>query len=659
MNVNKDSTLSNIPQTLKHLHRWILWRLETREGNQTKVPYRTDGVKASTTNPNDWTDFATACRAFDPAKHSGLGFVLTKEDNIVCIDLDDCIRDGQICDEAMNIVRIINSWTEISQSGKGLHIFVKGSKPTDKSKATPRTFKAIEVYDSGRYIAMTGNHLPGTPLEIIERQWALNELYRLYFLKKESTPTQAVKPQMELNDEKIIDLCRKAQNAPKFVALFDRGDTSLYDGDESRAEEALACIFAFYTEDAAQIERLMNASALARREKWRRREDYRQMTIEKAIAFTREHYEPKHNAMARNEAAATDHSPLEKHPLQTLNGKQPQTQTQPKLLLTKPLSSWLYAAKAQPPITPLFDVFWLTGELAFLFGSANVGKTILAVQIADALAKGAKIQGFDGTQTPMKVCLFDFELSARQFLKRYSDESGNIHDFAPNFLRSEIDANAEIPKGISFQDYTLAQIEQTIIEHRIEVAVIDNLTSLLKKITETEDALELMHRLRLLKMRHNISMLVIGHTKKRDLGKQLTEDDMAGSKQLLNLCDSAFAIGKSTKESNVRYVKQIKARSAEYKYDSENVATFRVAKNGCYLCFEHTGFDAERDHLRERTDAELSELEMNIHALYQSDPNLSYSEIAKQLNTSKSKVYRVLQKMNKLNNGVFHTSTPF
>jgi RecA-family ATPase len=499
-------------------------------------------------------------------------------------------------------------------------------------------------------------------LEIIERQGTLKSLCALYFPERESTPAQAIKPQMELNDEKIIDLCRKAENAPKFVALFDRGDTSLYDGDESRADEALACLLAFYTQDAAQIESLMNKSALGKREKWREREDYRRMTIEKALSFTREHYEPKHNAMARNEAAVSDlpmQNPLEKHPLQPLT-PQPQPQTQLKqLLLTKPLSSWLHEAKAQPPITPLFDTFWLSGELAFLFGSANVGKTILAVQIADALAKGAKIQGFDGVQKPMKVCLFDFELSARQFLKRYIDESGNIHDFAPNFLRTEIDANAEIPKGISFQDYTLAQIEQTIIEHRIEAAVIDNLTSLLKKITETEDALELMHRLRLLKMRHNISMLVIGHTKKRDLGKQLTEDDMSGSKQLLNLCDSAFAIGKSVKESNVRYVKQIKARSAEYKYDSENVATFRVAKNGCYLCFEHTGFDAERDHLRERTDAEMNELEMKIIDLYQSDPNLSYSEIAKQLNTNKMRVSRVLKKMNKLNNGVFHTPTPF
>jgi RecA-family ATPase len=407
-----------------------------------------------------------------------------------------------------------------------------------------------------------------------------------------------------------------------------------------------------YTQDAAQIERLMNASALARREKWREREDYRRRTIQSALTFTREHYAPNPNSL---EAAV---NPLEKHPLQSLNGTA-QTQPQPKLLLTKPLPSWLNEAKAQPPITSLLDVFWLSGELAFLFGSTNVGKTIFGVQIADAISKGAKIQGFDGVQTPMRVCYFDFELSARQFLKRYSDGSGNIHNFSQNFLRAEIDANAEIPKGISFQDYILAQIEQTIIEHRIEAAVIDNLTALLSNITETKDALELMHKLRLLKLRQNISMLVLSHSPKRDLSRPITKHDMVGSMHLLNLCDSAFCIGESVKESNVRYVKQVKTRSAEFRYDSENVATFRVAKNGCYLCFEHIGFDDEKEHLRERNSTEISELEMKIIALYQSDPNLSYSEIAKQLNTNKMRVSRVLKRMNKPNNGVFNTPTPF
>jgi len=291
---NENNMLPEIPQTLKQLPRWILWKLETRDENQTKVPYRIDGVKASPTNPSDWTDFATACRAFDPGKHSGLGFVLKREDNIVCIDLDNCIgNDGQICDEAVNIVRIMNSWTEISQSGKGLHIFVRGAKPTDRARATPREFKSLEIYDHARYIAMTGNHLPNTPSEIMDRQSALNTICDLYF-KSESTPAQSFKPQQDsLTDEEIIALCRKAQNAPKFESLFDNGDTSLYDGDESRADEALACMLAFYTKDAAQLERLMNASALGQREKWRRRQDYRERTIQKAISLTREHYEPK------------------------------------------------------------------------------------------------------------------------------------------------------------------------------------------------------------------------------------------------------------------------------------------------------------------------------------------------------------------------------
>jgi len=675
MNMTKDNTLANFPQTLKELSLWTLWKLETRDGAQTKVPYRIDGKKASPTNPNDWTDFATACRAFDPEKYSGLGFVLTKEDGIVCIDLDNCIgEDGQICDEAKHIVRMLNSWTEISQSGKGLHIFIRAKKPTDKSKATPRTFKSLEIYDNARFIAMTGNHLPGTPLTIEHRQGGLNALCVLYFPERESTPAQAIKPYHDsLTDEEIISLCRKAQNADKFVALYDNGDTSGYNGDESRAEQALACMLAFYTKDAAQIERLMNDSALAQREKWRERQDYRERTIRKAISLTREHYEPNHNAMARNEAAATDQMPNQmekKYPLEKLNGAsqtQTETETETEYFTDETFDECLEESEKQPPITPLFDVFWGKGELTFLFGSTGIGKSILAVQILDAISKGAKVQSFDGPQETMRVGLFDFELSGRQHLKRYSDENGNRHKFSPNFFRFGIKAYAKIPKGVPRQDYILEQIEKKIIKRRIEVVVIDNLTALLKKITETEDALELMDKLVEIKLRHNISMLVIGHTRKRDLSKPLTEDDMSGSKQLLNLCDSAFAIGKSMKESHLRYLKQIKCRSAEYKYDSGNVATFRVTKIGSYLCLEHIGFDDEKEHLRERTDAELSELEMNIIALHQSDPNLSYAEIAKQLNTNKMRVSRVLKKemqraekaLNRQNSGFFNTPNPF
>jgi archaellum biogenesis ATPase FlaH len=314
--------------------------------------------------------------------------------------------------------------------------------------------------------------------------------------------------------------------------------------------------------------------------------------------------------MTRNEAAAAkpiDQSMpnlLEKHPLQTLTpqpqahhappvASQPQSQPQREAFLEGTVSSWLNEAKAQPPITPLFDAFWLKGELAFMFGSAGIGKSILAFQIADAIAKGAKIQNFDGPQTPMKVGYFDFELSARQLLRRYSDENGNVYQFSDNFWRFEISPDLSIPKGMNSQDFLLSEIEKSIIKHRLEVVVIDSLTHLPIFITEKTNARSIMRRLHLIKSRQNISMLVVGHSMRQDLSQPITEYDLVCS----IFCDSAFAIGESAKEKNVRYLKQIKTDSARLRYDIGYAAVFRLVKRNRFIGFEHIDFDCEYEHL--------------------------------------------------------------
>jgi putative DNA primase/helicase len=86
-----------------------------------------------------------------------------------------------------------------------------------------------------------------------------------------------------LTDEEVVALCRKARNAPKFERLYDRGNLSDYDGDESRADQALVSMMAFYTQDAGQLDNLFRGSALYRPEKWGKRADYRRRTIEKAL----------------------------------------------------------------------------------------------------------------------------------------------------------------------------------------------------------------------------------------------------------------------------------------------------------------------------------------------------------------------------------------
>jgi hypothetical protein len=86
-------------------------------------------------------------------------------------------------------------------------------------------------------------------------------------------------------DEAIIEMCRAAENAAKFEALFDHGDVNTYhDGDDSAADLALVSMLTFYTQDPDQLEGIFSASALGQREKWRRRSDYRERTIRKALA---------------------------------------------------------------------------------------------------------------------------------------------------------------------------------------------------------------------------------------------------------------------------------------------------------------------------------------------------------------------------------------
>ena len=97
------------------------------------------------------------------------------------------------------------------------------------------------------------------------------------------------------SDEQIVELCRNAKNATKFERLFDLGDTSEYGGDESRADQALVSILAFYTQDSSQIDVLFRRSRLYRPEKWGKRPDYRRRTIDRALAGLTETYSASHS----------------------------------------------------------------------------------------------------------------------------------------------------------------------------------------------------------------------------------------------------------------------------------------------------------------------------------------------------------------------------
>lgn len=125
-------------------------------------------------------------------------------------------------------------------------------------------------------------------MKIPHRQKELERFYQKHFPKEPS----AKESSLQLSDDAVIKLCRGASNRSKFGALFELGDISSYDGDDSRADLALASMLAFYTQDEAQLERIFSDSALGQRQKWTQRQDYRRRTIEKALSGLVETYTP-------------------------------------------------------------------------------------------------------------------------------------------------------------------------------------------------------------------------------------------------------------------------------------------------------------------------------------------------------------------------------
>jgi len=286
-----------IPLELIKNDKWVLWRNEDKVNldlseetvsKYTKKPFQINGNFASSTIPSTWSSFG---EVRDNIKnYDGIGYVLCKEDGYIVIDLDDCVFNGVISARAMEIIQKLNSYTEYSQSGKGIHIFIKGQKPGPRCRNMKEKF---EMYDDKQFIAMTGNHVKETPHGINKAQNVINYLYNLYLFQESLTDKYSrlncIQTSPQMTDDKIIRKASEAKNGQTFINLYN-GDYSLYDS-ASEADQALCFILAFYTQQFNQIDRLFSNSKLYR-EKWDRI-DYKEKTIMNAITQVTNYYQPK------------------------------------------------------------------------------------------------------------------------------------------------------------------------------------------------------------------------------------------------------------------------------------------------------------------------------------------------------------------------------
>lgn len=167
-----------IPQELRALNQWVRWKFEKRgKDKPTKVPLTVTGQYAKSDDPATWATFGAAVES---DAGDGIGFVFSEGDPYCGIDLDDAIDEhGTMKPWAIGLVRRLNTYTEISPSGRGVKLWIRGHYPGDETgrRVNYRDGK-VEMYHTRRFFTVTGQAWPGTPDQISDDQAAVDGIYR-------------------------------------------------------------------------------------------------------------------------------------------------------------------------------------------------------------------------------------------------------------------------------------------------------------------------------------------------------------------------------------------------------------------------------------------------------------------------------------------------
>lgn len=283
----------NIPTELKNTPHWILWRSELREGKKTKVPYQINGEMAQSNNKRSWSTFPTAIKFFEKGGYDGIGFMFSKDDPFIGIDIDHCVNEGALTELAEDVIETVQSYTEYSPSGEGIHIIAKGTLPL-KGPGTGRKNPklGLEIYRHGRYFTFTGNNLGETPVQDGTEQFKI--LFNKYLEEKPKPEAKVSSNFSEREDIRNLpssELWERMFSSKNGGNIKDLFQGHLINGDHSSTDMALCNHLAFWTDkDASKMDSMFRESSLLR-EKWDKQHSgdgrtYGQMTIETAILAT-------------------------------------------------------------------------------------------------------------------------------------------------------------------------------------------------------------------------------------------------------------------------------------------------------------------------------------------------------------------------------------
>ena len=250
-----------IPFEMRQYRQWIVWKFEDVNNKKTKVPYNINGYKASVTNPQSWNSFDEVVQAVNN-NFDGIGFVLTENDPYAFIDLDHTEDQEEFTKQQAIYNNFIDTYAELSPSGKGLHIIMKGRLPQGRRRGS------VEIYSNQRFMTMTGNVYNSRHIENCQNK--LDTLFNS--LGKSDKIIQLADEEQHYSDTELFEIAYNAENGQKFYDLYN-GHWQDYYGSQSEADHALINILSYFSRNQEQIARMFRASALGKRVK-AMRDDY-------------------------------------------------------------------------------------------------------------------------------------------------------------------------------------------------------------------------------------------------------------------------------------------------------------------------------------------------------------------------------------------------
>ncbi|MDL2319376.1 AAA family ATPase [Eubacteriales bacterium OttesenSCG-928-A19] len=527
-----------IPAAIRDKPIWLVWRYETVEGRQTKVPYSVHGGKASSSDPATWASFDQARAYCELRGFSGLG--IGHADGIAAVDIDHCVTDGKLSEVAQEFVKKMDCYTEYSPSGEGLRlIFTAPDFTYDKVRYYLKNpHNGVEVYIAGctnRYVTITGNVLKN--VTVADRSVEISALLEKYMVRPNAMPKNEASPQAgmptpprtapTMTDMQLIDKINASNQGDLFRRLW-AGDTSGHNEDDSAADIALCNILAFWTnKDAAQMDRIFKSSGLYR-PKWdemRGAMTYGQMTIDKAIQGCTKVYE---HGLVINEGKE----------IQT-DGK-PTSPTQPTEPTTNPALPELEITKASelmtkdfPPLIQAVNQLICEG-LTMLVAASKVGKSWLVLLMAVCVALGESFLG--RATTRCRVIYFALEDSERRLQSR-------LRTMGISRIPDNLDF---VTKAQMIDSGFLTQVEGWLAkEEGPALVIVDTLQKVRgiarKGVNAYEGDYDVVGGIKALADKHQAMIVCVHHTNK---AKNVTDifDKVSGSTGIMGAADTTILI---------------------------------------------------------------------------------------------------------------------